>query len=164
MSLFVRYAVLGAGVLAAAASGAMFATSPVTQAAAPMVQGARLPAVTVYKDPNCGCCSLWATHMERAGFAVTAINTPDMPALRAKHGVPPHAQSCHTAVVDGYVVEGHVPADDVKKLLASRAKVKGLAVPGMPLGSPGMEQGTTRHAYSVLTFDETGRTTVFARH
>ena len=161
MSLFVRSVVLGAAVLATAASSAMFTTSPIAPVAA---QAVRLPAVTVYKDPNCGCCSLWATHMERAGFAVLAINTPDMPALRAKHGVPQHAQSCHTAVVDGYIVEGHVPADDVKKLLASRPKVKGLAVPGMPLGSPGMEQGTTRHAYSVLTFDDAGRTTVFARH
>jgi hypothetical protein len=123
-----------------------------------------LPAVTVYKDPNCGCCSLWITHMERAGFRVTATNTANMPALRAKLGVPGPVQSCHTAVVDGFVVEGHVPADDVKRLLASRPKVKGVAVPGMPLGSPGMEQGNVKHHYSVLTFDDAGRTTVFATH
>jgi hypothetical protein len=123
-----------------------------------------LPAVTVYKDPNCGCCSLWITHMERAGFRVTATNTANMPALRAKLGVPGPVQSCHTAVVDGFVVEGHVPADDVKRLLASRPKVKGVAVPGMPLGSPGMEQGNVKHQYSVLTFDDAGRTTVFATH
>jgi hypothetical protein len=123
-----------------------------------------LPAVTVYKDPNCGCCSLWVAHMERAGFRVTATNTADMPALRTKLGVPAHVQSCHTAVVNGFVVEGHVPADDVKRLLASRPKVKGIAVPGMPVGSPGMEQGDVKHHYSVLTFDEAGRTTVFAAH
>ncbi len=123
-----------------------------------------LPAVTVYKDANCGCCSLWVTHMERAGFRVTATNTADMPALRAKHGVPAHVQSCHTAIVDGFIVEGHVPAEDVKRMLTSRPAVKGIAVPGMPVGSPGMEQGTVKHAYSVLTFDAAGRTTVFARH
>jgi hypothetical protein len=123
-----------------------------------------LPAVTVYKDPNCGCCSLWIAHMERAGFRVTATNTADMPALRTKLGVPAHVQSCHTAVVNGFVVEGHVPADDVKRLLTSRPKVTGIAVPGMPVGSPGMEQGNVKHHYSVLTFDEAGRTTVFAAH
>lgn len=123
-----------------------------------------LPAVTVYKDPSCGCCSLWITHLERAGFRVTATNTADMPALRTKLGVPAHVQSCHTAVVSGFVVEGHVPADDVKRLLMSRPKVKGIAVPGMPVGSPGMEQGSVRHHYSVLTFDDAGRTTVFAAH
>jgi hypothetical protein len=142
----------------------------VAAVAAPLLVGAAqrggqtLPAVTVYKDPNCGCCSLWVTHMERAGFRVTATNTADMPALRAKLGVAPHVQSCHTAVVDGFVVEGHVPADDVKRLLSSRPKVKGIAVPGMPIGSPGMEQGNVKHQYSVLTFDDAGRTTVFATH
>lgn len=123
-----------------------------------------LPSVTVYKDPGCGCCSLWVAHMERAGFTVTTADTADMPALRARQGVPAHVQGCHTAVVDGFVVEGHVPADDVKRLLSSRPKVKGIAVPGMPIGSPGMEQGNVKHAYSVLTFDDAGRTTVFARH
>ena len=128
------------------------------------VAGQPLPAVTVYKDANCGCCSLWVAHMEKAGFAVTAIDAPDMPAQRARLGVPPHVQSCHTAVVDGFIVEGHVPADDVKQLLATRPAVKGIAAPGMPVGSPGMEQGSVRHAYSVVTFDERGRTTVFAQH
>lgn len=123
-----------------------------------------LPAVKVFKDPNCGCCSLWVTHMQQAGFPVTAENRPDMPALRVQHGVPQHVQSCHTAVVDGFVVEGHVPADDVKRLLKTRPAVTGIAVPGMPVGSPGMEQGSVRHAYSVLTFDQAGRTTVFAQH
>jgi len=126
--------------------------------------GQSLPAVTVYKDPNCGCCSLWVQHLERNGFQVTTANTTDMPTLRAKLGVPAHVQSCHTAVVDGYVVEGHVPADDVKRLLTSRPAVKGIAVPGMPIGSPGMEQGNVKHQYSVVTFDEAGRTTVFAMH
>jgi len=148
---------MGAALAAVVGLGGAFAAASQTVAQA-------LPAVTVYKDPNCGCCSLWVTHMERAGFAVTAVNAPDMPAQRAKLGVPQHVQSCHTAVVDGFVVEGHVPADDVKRLLKTRPAVKGIAVPGMPIGSPGMEQGSVRHAYSVLTFDEAGRTTVFAMH
>ena len=126
--------------------------------------GESLPPVTVYKDPNCGCCSLWVQHLERAGFRVTATNTSDMPALRAKLGVPAHVQSCHTAVVGDYVVEGHVPADDVKRMLSTRPDVKGIAVPGMPIGSPGMEQGNVKHQYSVLSFDATGRTSVFAMH
>lgn len=149
--------VVAAVVLAAVVSGSLLAT-------APPAASQELPEVTVYKDPNCGCCSLWVEHMERAGFTVTATNTTDMPALRARHGVPSHVQSCHTAIVDGFVVEGHVPADDVKRLLTSRPQVKGIAVPGMPLGSPGMDQGPVRHAYSVVTFDEAGRTTVFAQH
>ena len=105
-----------------------------TTAAAAMVpaftlgaEGAQaLPAVTVHKDPSCGCCSLWIGHMERAGFRVTATDTTNMPALHAKLGVPAHVQSCHTAVVDGYLVEGHVPADEVKRLLHLPVRVSGL--------------------------------------
>ena len=152
-----RTVIVGAVLAAVVGLGGAFAATSQTTAQA-------LPAVTVYKDANCGCCSLWVTHMEQAGFAVTAVNAPDMPAQRARLGVPQHVQSCHTAVVDGFVVEGHVPADDVKQLLKTRPSVKGIAVPGMPVGSPGMEQGSVRHAYSVLTFDEAGRTTVFAMH
>jgi hypothetical protein len=151
----VRRLVLAAAVLVTVAAASGLARGAAQQA---------LPAVTVYKDPNCGCCSLWVRHMEQSGFTVTAHDTADMPAIRAKHGVPAHVQSCHMGVVAGYVIEGHIPADDVKRLLTERPKVKGIAVPGMPVGSPGMEQGNVRHAYSVLTFDDTGRTTVFARH
>lgn len=159
MSRTTKSIVVAAVVLIALAAGLALATAS-KAATAPQA----LPPVTVYKDPNCGCCSLWVTHMEQAGFQVTAVNTSDMPALRVKQGVPQQVQSCHTAVVDGFVVEGHVPADDVKRLLTSRPKVKGIAVPGMPIGSPGMEQGSTRQPYSVLTFDDAGQTTVFARH
>lgn len=160
MRLGSRSLVIAAAVLAVAGAGMAMATVPQARSAAPQ----KLPAVTVYKDPNCGCCSLWVRHMEQAGFPVTAVDTSEMPSIRRKHGVLQHLQSCHTAVVDGFVVEGHVPAEDVKRLLTSRPAVKGIAVPGMPIGSPGMEQGTTKHPYSVLTFDEEGRTTVFARH
>ncbi len=159
MTLTIRSLLVAAGVLAVA--GTMFVASTRSSAA---VEAQALPAVTVYKDPNCGCCSLWIQHMERAGFSVTATNTTEMPAMRAKLGVPQHLQSCHTAVVGGFVVEGHVPADDVKRLLTSRPSVKGIAVPGMPVGSPGMEQGNVKHQYSVLTFNDAGQTTVFARH
>lgn len=123
-----------------------------------------LPAVTTYRDPGCGCCVQWVEHMRNAGFEVTVRNTPDMPAVRTRLGVAPHLQSCHTSVVGNYVVEGHVPADDVKRLLQERPDVRGITVPGMPIGSPGMEQGSVKHAYSTLTFDEQGQTTVFERH
>jgi hypothetical protein len=124
---------------------------------------AALPKVIAYKDPSCGCCTLWVQHMKRAGFIVTVVNTPDMAAVRREYGVPVAQQSCHTAIVDGFVVEGHVPADDVKRLLQERPKVVGLAVPGMPLGSPGMEQGDSRQPYKVLTFDTGGKTAVFSQ-
>lgn len=124
----------------------------------------RLPPVTVYKDAGCGCCALWGQHLEKAGFAVSYVNSTDLPAIRSKYRVPRTLQSCHTAVVDGYAVEGHVPADDLKRLLATKPRVAGIAVPGMPLGSPGMEQGNRRDSYAVMTFDAAGKTTIFAEH
>jgi hypothetical protein len=124
----------------------------------------KLPAVVVYKDPNCGCCTLWGKHMEQAGFSMTYVNSPDMPGIRTKNRVPTTLQSCHTAVVDGYVVEGHVPAADVKRLLASKPKVAGIAVPGMPIGSPGMEQGSRKQSYAVMSFEAGGKTAIFAEH
>lgn len=121
-------------------------------------------AVTVYRDAGCGCCSLWGKHLEQAGMDVTYINSTDLPAIRAKYKVPRTLQSCHTAIVDGYVVEGHVPAADIRRLLATRPKVLGIAVPGMPLGSPGMEQGSRRDSYAVMSFDAAGKTAIFAEH
>lgn len=126
--------------------------------------GARLPAVVVHKDPNCGCCTLWGKHMEEAGFTMTYVNSADMPAVRAKNRVPTTLQSCHTAIVDGYVIEGHVPAADVKRLLATKPKVAGIAVPGMPIGSPGMEQGNRKQSYAVMSFEAGGKTAIFAEH
>ena len=122
-----------------------------------------LPTVTVYKSPSCGCCAAWADHLRENGFPVETVETADVQAVKAEYGVPPALQSCHTAVVDGYVVEGHVPAADVKRLLAERPEAGGLAVPGMPVGSPGMEQGDTVEPYDVLLIDD-GQTSVFARH
>jgi hypothetical protein len=119
--------------------------------------------VTVYKSPTCGCCKLWARHLQANGFSVKPVDVQDVNAYKLKHGVPFDAGSCHTAVVDGYVIEGHVPAADIKRLLKERPKVKGLAVPGMPLGSPGME-GPTRERYNVLSFDAAGNMKVYARY
>lgn len=123
-----------------------------------------LPLVTVYKSPTCGCCSEWAGHMEAAGFPVETVDVADLAAVKAEHGIPARFGSCHTAVVDGYAVEGHVPAEDVKRLLAERPAAAGLAVPGMPVGSPGMETpGRTPDRYEVLLV-QGDDATVFARH
>lgn len=116
----------------------------------------------VYKDPNCGCCHKWVEIMQTAGFEVSVRDTGDMGSIKARYKVGRPLASCHTALVGGYVVEGHVPADVIRKLLANKPRVLGIAVPGMPIGSPGME-GTPKQAYEVLTFDATGKTTVFAR-
>lgn len=122
-------------------------------------------AIQVYKDPTCGCCALWVEHLRKAGFSATVMDVEDMTAVKDKHGVPRQARSCHTAVVDGYVLEGHVPSEDVQRLLKQRSAVVGLAVPGMPIGSPGMEvAGMKPQAYNVLAFDKAGQTTVFASH
>ena len=123
------------------------------------------PAVSVYKTPTCGCCSKWVDHMKKAGFQVSVTDMPQqsLDNVKAKNKVPAAVHSCHTAVVEGYVVEGHVPPAEVKRLLKEKQKVTGIAVPGMPLGSPGMEvSGMTAHPYDVLSFDAQGRTRVFA--
>lgn len=122
-----------------------------------------LPVVTVYKSPTCGCCMGWIEHLREHGFPVEIVDVGGIGALKDEYGIPPELQSCHTGVVEGYIVEGHVPADDVKRLLAGRPDAGGLAVPGMPIGSPGMEQGDTRQPYDVLLVND-GGTTVFARH
>lgn len=126
--------------------------------------GAQKPAVAmlVYKDPNCGCCRNWVELMQKAGFEVSSRDTPDMQAIKQRYKVTQALASCHTALVGGYVVEGHVPADLVQRLIREKPKAVGLAVPGMPMGSPGME-GPTKDAYDVVLFDATGKSTVYAR-
>ncbi len=119
--------------------------------------------VTVYKSPTCGCCNKWIGHMEANGFEVNAHDLADLTQIKLEHGVRQELTSCHTALVDGYVIEGHVPAEDIQRLLQERPEVVGLAVPGMVMGSPGME-GATSEPYNVLTFDRNGNTTVFAKH
>ena len=123
-------------------------------------------AITVYKSPTCGCCTMWESHLTKAGFRVTSKPVENMAEIRKQYGVPEKMQSCHTAIIDGYVIEGHVPADDVKKLLETRpANVAGLAAPGMPQNSPGMQpEGEKPSGYDVLSFDRQGNSRVFASY
>src|SRR6185436_1980442 len=114
--------------------------------------------VLVYKSPTCGCCGGWIDHMRAAGFTVVERDTSDVGAVKHRLGVLPTLTSCHTAVIDGYVLEGHVPANDVMRLLKERPAIVGLAVPGMPAGSPGMESAQPWVSYDVVAFDATGRT------
>ena len=119
--------------------------------------------VTVYKSPTCGCCKNWIKHMEANGFAVKSVDVTDIRPYKSKYDITPPLASCHTAVIDGYVVEGHVPAADIKRMLKERPAIQGLAVPGMPSGSPGMEQDP-QDPYEVLTFDKVGNRLVYSRH
>lgn len=111
--------------------------------------------ITVHKDPNCGCCSGWVQHLRDAGFGVRVEETSDLESVRARLGVPADLAACHTAEVAGYLVEGHVPAAAVRRLLAERPNAKGIAVPGMPIGSPGMEGGRPQ-PYAVMLFGADG--------
>ena len=119
--------------------------------------------LVVYKSATCGCCNKWVEYLRKQGVTVVAHDTSDMTAVKAELGVPDALSSCHTAVVGGYVIEGHVPAADIERLLKEHPKVVGLAVPGMVTGSPGMEGGPPEH-YKVMTFDARGKTTVFASY
>ncbi len=126
--------------------------------------GARLelPLVTVFKEPACGCCGKWVTHLRDNGFRVETREVADVTPLRREYGVPDELASCHTAIVSGYAIEGHVPAADIKRLLREGTKAKGLAVPGMVAGSPGMEQGPP-NKYATVVFDERG-SKLFEQH
>ena len=130
----------------------------------PVVAKQALPQVQVFKDPNCGCCGVWVEHMKDAGFSVTVTEVDDTSVARRKYGLPERFGSCHTAVVGGYVVEGHVPANDVKKLLVMKPVAIGLTVLGMPVGSPGMEMGSRKDPYQVLLVAKDGRERVFATY
>ena len=123
------------------------------------------PTIEVYKSPTCGCCSGWVRHLRDNGFTVRTTDTEKVDELKATHRIPKQAQSCHTALVSGYVIEGHVPAADVQRLLKERPAVAGIAVPGMPIGSPGMEvAGMKPQAFDVIAFGKDGSTRVFATH
>ena len=142
----------------------------VVAAAVAVVQGQAQrtagPSVDVFKSATCGCCAKWVEHMRNAGFTVhvSDLAEPELQKIKARYGVPASARSCHTARVEGFTVEGHVPLEDVARLLRDKpADIKGIAVPGMPLGSPGMEvSGVKAHPYNVLTFDKQGATTVYS--
>jgi len=143
---------LGAALLAPAAAWAQAAPAK--------------PLVEVWKDPTCGCCKDWIAHLEANGFAAK-VNDTGNTAMRGRLGIPAALGSCHTALVGGYAIEGHVPAADIRRLLAERPSAVGLAVPGMPIGSPGMDgpaYGGRRDAYAVLLVGRNGSSTVFSRH
>ena len=125
------------------------------------VSGQELPKVLVYKTPTCGCCNGWIEHLEAAGFTVDARDVRDIMSVKVDAGVPTQMSSCHTALVDGYVVEGHVPAEHVKQMLAEDPDIAGIAVPGMPVGSPGME-GPNAQPYEVFSFTRDGQAAVYA--
>ena len=127
-------------------------------------QSSAKPQMTVYKSSTCGCCSKWVEHMQANGFEVKAIDVDDIDKVKRERGVPDSAASCHTAVVNGYLVEGHVPADAVLEMLKEKPAIAGIAVPGMPMGAPGMEVPSgQKDAYSIVSFDKAGKTTVYQK-
>lgn len=144
-------------VLAGLAASVVFASSQPSRAQ-------DLPKMVVTKDPSCGCCGAWIDHVRKAGFTVEVIESPEVNRLKTRLGVPQALASCHTAEIGGYVIEGHVPADAIKRLLTEKPQARGLAVPGMPVGSPGMEvSGVEDDTYEVVLFGPKGQTT-FARY
>jgi len=140
------------------------AAGPSTLAVLPTRAASSWPAIDVFKSATCGCCKAWVEHLKAAGFDVRVTDVDDTTAARKRLGMPDAFGSCHTGTVGGYALEGHVPAADVKRLLAAKPKAVGLAVPGMPVGSPGMEVGTRRDPYDVLLVERNGRSTVFASY
>ena len=148
--------------LALGGAAAALATNAAEAFALPSAKPLRL---TVYKTPTCGCCRLWVDHARSVlgATSVKAIDMDDLSEVKARMGVPASLQSCHTAIDGRYVFEGHVPADLIRRFLAQRPKALGLAVPGMPIGSPGMEMGGRKEPYDVLLFDKAGKTRVYAK-
>ena len=121
--------------------------------------------ITVYRDPFCNCCEGWIDYLTNQGFQPTSVKTSTIDTLKQQYGVPNDLVSCHTAVINGYVVEGHVPADDIKRLLAEQPNdVAGISVPGMPIGTPGMESGDVLEPFTVFSFDKQGNTQVFKKY
>ncbi len=120
--------------------------------------------LTVFRSASCGCCGQWLEHIKAAGFTVRDEITENIAAIKRQYGVPSNLASCHTAIVAGYVIEGHVPAADIQRLLTENPKVVGIATPGMPIGSPGMEMGNQREPYTVVSFTADGKTATFADH
>lgn len=117
--------------------------------------------IVVYRSPSCGCCGKWLAHLQQHQFNVQDNVTDDMDSIKAKYGVPQNLASCHTAIVNGYVIEGHVPAGDIKTLLKNKPPIAGIAVPGMTTGTPGMEMGDRIDPFDVISFDKNGKTQTF---
>lgn len=140
-------------------------------ASAPAVRSEAPPAaveITVFKSPTCGCCKEWVEYLRNhaggTAFTVVARDTADMASVKRTAGLPANVHSCHTAFVNGYVVEGHVPAEDIQRMLKDKPKIAGIAAPGMPVGSPGMEVGSRKDPYDVVAFKRDGSTSVYAKH
>ncbi len=121
-------------------------------------------AITVYRSPSCGCCKGWIEHLRAHGFEVTDVALDDVNPTKRQLALPQELASCHTAVIDGYVIEGHVPADDIKRLVAEKPELAGLAVPGMPVGPPGMEMGTRKDPFTVIGFDKAGNAAPYSEY
>ncbi len=120
--------------------------------------------ITVYHDPECGCCGDWVDHLHKHGFEVEDIKTSDMQSIKQRLGLPEKLASCHTGVIDGYLIEGHVPADDIKRLLQQKPAIAGLSVPAMPVGTPGMERGERKDPFAVISFDQDGKMDVYKQY
>ena len=129
-----------------------------------MAAASKASKITVYRDPSCSCCGGWIAHLAASGFQPIEISTLNMDTLKQQHSVPNDLASCHTAVMQGYVIEGHVPVEDIKRLLAEHPKVTGIAVPGMPVGTPGMENGDQREPFTVFSFDKQGNARAFNQY
>ena len=142
------------------ALGLIMAAIPAAACAKP----AKAAVLNIYKSPYCGCCGAWVEHIKSSGIRAVVREMEDVSPIAKKAGVPDKVRSCHTATIDGYFVEGHVPATDIRKLLRERPKARGIAVPGMPIGSPGMEQGGRKDAFNTLIVDRSGAVRVFSRH
>ena len=141
-----------------------FLAAPMSVVAAPVSWAAVLPPVTAYRNPGCGCCEKWAEHLTQAGFAVTMVDDPTLDARRAKLGVPANLAGCHTAMMGEYIIEGHVPPEDILGLLDASPRARGLAVAGMPSGSAGMEMGGASDKYDVMLFMADGTSRLYASH
>ena len=129
----------------------------------PLMAMAAAPVIEVFKTASCGCCGAWVEHLKANGFVTRVVNVDNPSDYRERGGIPNELGSCHTGMVQGYAIEGHVPASDIKRLLATKPKARGLAVPGMPLGSPGME-GPREDPFDVLLVDAKGRSSVFKHY
>ncbi|WP_264325282.1 DUF411 domain-containing protein [Romeriopsis navalis] len=129
--------------------------SPIVPQSAPIVS---------YRSPTCGCCGEWVKRMQAVGFTVEDNITENLDAIKKQHNLPNDLAACHTAIAAGYVIEGHIPAADIQRLLAEKPKIAGIAVPGMPIGSPGMESGNIRESYATYSFTKDGKVTIFQEH
>jgi hypothetical protein len=127
----------------------------------PIINSDQGPQVVIYKSPTCGCCKEWASYLEDNGFNVTQIDTNNMGSVKLNQGIPQQLASCHTALINGYVVEGHVPVEAIRRMLKEKPAIKGIAVPGMPAGSPGMEQGGRKNPYNVMAIQRDGTAKIF---